>query len=503
MQIRTDKTGKLIVGALTFCTLLAYALYRVAGLPSAPARAEASSWSHGLFAVTNPARPQPATKPAAKATSGAGEVTLTAQLDRRAVLSGSDGELHVALELRANGAAAADAARKPTDALVLLDVSGSMSGKKLDDAKQALHRLIERLGPDDRFGLVTYESEAQLVVPLRSAGAGAVPEFHRVVDRLATGGGTNMSAGLDLALAQLRGQRRSGASARVLLLSDGHANEGDASPAGLAARVREVVQLDDVLSALGIGDDFNEDLMTSLADNGAGNFYYLSRVELLGRYFDAELRAAAQTVASALELRFAPAPGVQLVALAGYPIERGERSDTVRPGNLYAGQERKLWATLRVPTDTLRDLALGSFSLQYQQGAAARELEAPPLPTLACVADVTRFERSIDRASWEEYVAGEQYTKVQAALGKAVGEGDEADIDREQRAYEQNRSLAEKLGSTRVLRQLDALSTEAAAAKSEQKAPAAERSYNAKQKKSRALFKLRRDAYNDDPLLGL
>jgi Ca-activated chloride channel homolog len=484
MQLSRKQQSAAVVAALTFFTLTVYAVTRG---PGTPAR-------HAVH--TPPASPSALSV----TTSTVSDVTLEARLDRGALLRGSDGELHVALALRA-GTPPGLPPVQPTDALVVLDVSGSMMGQKLDYAKQALHQLIDRLSPQDRFALVTYDSEARLVTPLGTVADKT--RLHRTVDGLQVLGGTNMSAGLELALDQLSRRERAGRTARVLLLSDGHANEGDSSEAGLISRARKVVAQDDVLSAIGIGDDFNEDLMTALAERGAGNFYYLSQVGMLGRYFDAELRAASQTVASALELEFEPAPGVQLTELGGYPVERVGERYVVRPGNLVAGQERVLWATLRAPTATLGEVALGQFGVRFKAGQAPQHARTPELPRLACVGDGARFEAAIVRPVWEDYVTTEQYQKAQANLGRAVGEGSEADIVREQQAFEANRALASKLGSQRVLDQLAAMASKAESAKVAQKASPGERKYNAKQMKSRALFDRRKDAYNDDPSLSL
>jgi Ca-activated chloride channel family protein len=502
MKIWTNnKSGVAYVTLLTLMTLATYALCRQP-MRSARSLAKPEPTNDSLWRAEDSVWPMdPAPIPDDAVSESSRDVSLVAQVDRGTLLAGSDGDVHVALTLRASEATSELPTRRPSDVLVVLDVSGSMSGPKLAHAKQALHELIGRLSSEDRFGLVTYESQAHLLLPLTLADAPASARFHRVVDELTTAGGTNMSAGLDLALEEVKKQARSARGARVLLLSDGHANQGDSSQSGLSGRVRALTWLDDVVSTLGIGDDFNEDLMTSLAEAGTGNFYYLSRVEKLASYFDAELRAASQTVASAIELRFAPAAGVELLELSGYPIERAAKQVTVRPGNLIQGQERRLWATLRAPTEDLRDVALGKFSLRFKRGGTVFEAVAPPLPALACVADAARFEASIARPLWEEYVATEQYLKVQAKLGWAVAAGDSEDIERERQGYEQNRALAEKFGSTRVLDRLRAMALEAEEAKDEQESP--DWLQDSKQRKARALFERRRDAYNSDPMLGL
>jgi Ca-activated chloride channel family protein len=287
------------------------------------------------------------------------------------------------------------------------------------------------------------------------------------------------------------------------LLSDGHANEGDSSPVGLQQRARQIVRAEHVLTTLGIGDDFNEDLMTSLAEVGTGNFYYLSRIDTIGRFFDAEFRASTETVASAVELQFDAEPGTLVLDVSGYPIEQQGSRVRVRPGNLFAGQKRTLWVTLKVPSEQPGSIKLGQFSLDYKRDAQAYRASAPALPALTCVADEASFERGIDKEVWSAGVTRQQLQKSRLELGKAIGGGTAADVDRVTSSYEQNRNLATKLGARGVLDSLDALQSEAREAKAAQAAPAAARDFSAKQKKSAAVFELRSDAYKDDPRQGL
>ncbi|HEX4352983.1 MAG TPA: VWA domain-containing protein [Polyangiales bacterium] len=512
MNAKTKRIGLAVFAGFFLGTISVYAVDHDAHLrlgptpahaaeqrgPSAPPQltaADGPAWDP-LAADRDLARPKVLPPLAANP----GEVKLSARLDRNAVLVGSDGRLQVELTLTAPDSVRSDAPRHGNDVLVILDVSGSMSGQKLAYAKRALHQLIDRVGPRDRFGLITYESDAQLVLPLQAASDRSVARWHHAVDRLEARGGTNMSAGLDFALSQLSGGHH---SARVLLLSDGLANEGDSSPSGLAARARRIARSEDVLTTMGIGDDFNEDLMTSLAEIGTGNFYYLSRVEMIGRFFDAEFRASAETVAAALELHIELSSGSRVLSVSGYPIEQSSGAVTIRPGNLYAGQKRTLWVTLEMPVDRTGEVAPPHFSLTYKRDEYTHSVVADALPALRCVADRDSFEHAIDREVWERAITTDEFQRRQLALGKAIGEGDGADVDREVKSYAQNRALAEKLGSQRVLDSIDALDGAATRAKAAQAAPAAARSFEAKQRKAQATFGLRRDAYNDDPSAGM
>jgi Ca-activated chloride channel family protein len=484
----------MILAGLSLCTAGVYAAYR-----HAP---QTTSWPAPISAPKPAPAPTAPPLSAAVATLGQGEVKLSARLDRSAVLSGSDGIAHVELTLEAGTDGEAAQAHQPTDVLVVLDVSGSMSGQKLEYAKQALHQLIERVGPSDRFGLITYESSAGVMIPLAANSGGASARWHRQVDALDASGGTNIGEGLELGLEQLA-KREPGRNARVLLLSDGQATVGDTSLEGLRGRAQRYMRAEHVLSTLGIGDDFNEDVMTRIAETGTGNFYYLSKVALLGRFFDAELKAAGETVASALELRLDAAPDVKVLNVSGYELERSGGQALVRPGNLYAGQKRTLWVTLQLPTDRLRDLAVGRFVLRYKHRDAARELTTAELPQIACVADRELWKRSIDKSLWEQNLMTEQYQDAEMAVGRAVGSGDTAGIDAAVLRFSQNRQLAQELGSLKVLTKIDALEQQGGHAKGAAVAPAAQRSYEAKRMKSKAQFERRADAYNDNPLAGM
>ena len=102
-----------------------------------------------------------------------GSVRFTAQVDRSAVLAGGDGQVRVELVMGADGGETKGIQpRTPTDIVVVLDRSGSMSGSKLDDARRAVANLVEQLSPRDRFSLVTYESNAQIAIPFGYATRG-------------------------------------------------------------------------------------------------------------------------------------------------------------------------------------------------------------------------------------------------------------------------------------------------------------------------------------------
>lgn len=356
--------------------------------------------------------------------SGGGPVGLSARLDRSSVLQGSDGLVRMELVIRGEETGNVAEVRVPTDLVVVLDRSGSMGGEPIRHARGAVRELISQLGDGDRFSLIAYASGASTVIEMETADADARRRWRNVVSGIQPAGGTNMASGLDLATRAVARFRQPGRVPRVVLLSDGHANEGDHSYSGLLSRARRAVTGEYALSTVGVGQGFDEALMTGLADAGTGNFYYVQRSEELGEIFAAEFASARENVASALRMTIHPAPGVSVVDAAGYPLERSAGAVHFRPGALFAGQERRIWLSLRVPahevTGEESGLALGRFALAYRTGAGRGEVRLDESPVVAIVKSEEEFIANLDRDAWELAVVQEGLGELKQKVAEAV-----------------------------------------------------------------------------------
>lgn len=371
-----------------------------------------------------------------------GPVRFTARLDRSAVLAGEPGEVRMQLALAA--AAGGAGVRRPTDFYVVLDRSGSMEGEKIEHARAAVEHLVDQLGIDDRFALVSYASEARVDVPLEpmvlaTRAEWGASRWKRAVARIEAGGGTAMSLGLDLALEQAGARRPEGRAARLLLLSDGLANEGDFSPEGLAARARRAAAASLTVSTIGVGEDFNEVLMTDLADVGLGNYYYLPGAEQIAGVLAAELQATRETVAEEVEVALAPGPGVRVREVAGYPFaQRGDRV-VFSPGALFAGQERRVWVTLETPAGggaaAGHALRLATVEASYTSEGRRRVAALPAPLRVALVATPAEALAAIDREAWECAVVEEEYGKLQEEVAASVRAGKREDALRSIATY--------------------------------------------------------------------
>jgi Ca-activated chloride channel family protein len=316
--------------------------------------------------------------------------------------------------------------------------------------------IVAALGHADRFALVTYASDAETLVPLAPASASAKASWQRTVESIAAAGGTNMSAGLDTGLDMAMASRRGGRAARMILLSDGLANEGDASREGLEGRAQRAAHGELVLSAIGVGEDFDELLLGALADRGTGNFYYLSSAEVLSAVLAGELEAAQETVAASLEVVLEPRAGVEVMEAAGYPVARDGGRVSFRPGSLFAGQTRSLWITYAVDNRAPGVHSLGTVELAYRDAGGNRRALSWERPfEVACVADRDRFVASVDKGTWERGVIQERYGKLRQEVSRYLKEGRRDEALREIQAYKtENAALSRELASPAVVQNM-------------------------------------------------
>ena len=354
-----------------------------------------------------------------------GPVSFTGTLDRTAVLRGHDGRVRIELVMAAAPDERAPSVRRPTDVVIILDRSGSMDGAKIEHARAAVRELLAQLGPQDRFALVTYSDSATLTVPLSRVDDRARSAWNDVIAGIQANGSTNMSSGLDLGIDVIeRGRGRDTERVpHVVLISDGLANQGDPSPEGLTHRARRAALGEYMLSTVGVGTDFNEYLMTAIADAGTGNYYYLRDTENLATVFAREFDAARATVAAGLAVQIEPAPGVQVLDAGGYPLEQTDNATVFRPGSLFARQERRIWVTLAAPQYAVGEYDLGRFSLSYGDGGERTTLQLSDVPRIACVDSEEQYYSSVDVGAWGRSIVVDAYNKMQEEVARDVQAG--------------------------------------------------------------------------------
>ncbi|MEM8735522.1 MAG: von Willebrand factor type A domain-containing protein, partial [Planctomycetota bacterium] len=164
---------------------------------------------------------------------------------------------------------------KPLSLTLLLDNSGSMERPdRRATVQRAFAMLASQLGSSDVVTLISFANQPRLLADRVSGDKAA--ELVEKVQNLPSEGGTNLEAALQLAFAKAQEQKIQGSQNRVVLLTDGAVNLGDADPERLANIVLEMREADIAFDAAGISaQDLNDDVLETLTRNGDGRYYLL------------------------------------------------------------------------------------------------------------------------------------------------------------------------------------------------------------------------------------
>lgn len=168
----------------------------------------------------------------------------------------------------------------PRDVTLVLDVSGSMSGVKIRQARSAGKQVLATLDPGDRFRLIDFSTDVRT---FRDGFARVTPENveagSRYLESLDASGSTNISGALDTAL---EGDTPSGRLGLVLFVTDGAPTIGERNPDAIAARVSRL-RRDRRIFSFGVGADLNVALVERLAIEGRGTAHFVRPEESVER----------------------------------------------------------------------------------------------------------------------------------------------------------------------------------------------------------------------------
>jgi Ca-activated chloride channel homolog len=248
--------------------------------------------------------------------------------------------------------------RAPLSMAIVLDTSGSMEGDKIDEAKDAVIRLVRDMRDDDEVAFVRYSDEAEVVQSL--ARVGLVREsLVSQIRGIRASGGTAIPRGLSAALNQLDMASRSRVR-RVVLASDGL----DSTRAAAESLASSGIERGISVSSMGIGLDFDEGYMGGVARAGHGNFAFVKDASALAGFLKRELVETATTTVENATVQLDLPPGVRFVRATGADVQSvSGNTVTLRLGSMFAGDERSAVVEL--------DASLGLSDVQRIRGSAA------------------------------------------------------------------------------------------------------------------------------------
>ena len=277
--------------------------------------------------------------------------TFTARTDRSLVRAHARSTRHVLLQLAAPMKRAAKAPKRPpVNVAFVLDRSGSMAGTKLALAKYAVERALNGLAPKDRFAVVTYDEQVETVVgSCLATPANKTKAMLRLQDVDARGS-TDLHGGWTAGAEALKAHLSADGVNRCLLLTDGLANVGLTDAPALASFGADLRASGIGTTTFGVGQDFDETLLTAIADAGGGHFYFIERPEQIPDYMTSELGELLDTVARAVTVEVTHAPELEVEALSPVAAAIGIPGVLrLLIGDLVVGQKVEVVLRVRFP----------------------------------------------------------------------------------------------------------------------------------------------------------
>ncbi|KAF0914860.1 hypothetical protein E2562_032784 [Oryza meyeriana var. granulata] len=379
-------------------------------------------------------------------------------------------------------AAEATAARAPLDLVTVLDVSGSMTGYKITLLKRAMRFVIDKLGPGDRLGIVSFSDDARQVIRLTRMSDDGKASAKRAVESLAAGGCTDILKGLIEAAKVLDGRRYRNAVASIILLSDGQdtnnlngwgtsKNYSVLTPPSFKRSGDRCLPV----HTLGFGTDHDAAAMHTIAEETGGTFSFIENQAVVQDAF-------AQCIGGLLSVTVQEArisitcshPGVRvrLIRSGRYEslVDADGRAASLDVGELYADEERRFLVFVDVPaagaeedvTDLIKVSCTYRDTSSRQSVVVAGEVAVAVVQRPVKVATNTEPSMEVERERFR-VKATEDIAAAQEAAERGAHAAAKAILDRRQEALARSApGLAGDARCAALLSELRELSTRVA-----------------------------------------
>lgn len=302
-----------------------------------------------------------------------------------------------------------DASHRPAHQIkkalsLVIDTSGSMSGRKIEAARDTAEEIVRGLSSRDVFGLYKFDTNPAIVFsPAALSGRNRRAAFDSIRE-LYPAGNTNMYGGLALGLGGLSQRVAARADVRrVILISDGLANIGPSTADDFYALGSRSIRDDVQITSIGVGHDYDESTLNALAIASSGRMYHADKSEDLADLVAHELALFDRTFATGAYIDVQPGPCVEFLDVDGGNADRSGRGFRVPLGTLHHTQKRELSIRVRVRDDWQGDHCdAANATFGYRNDDAAES--------------VTRKHASFSRAADEMDVERSRNDRVTAIL---------------------------------------------------------------------------------------
>lgn len=332
----------------------------------------------------------------AESAPSAAAVKLNAELGQSVLPVGTSGKIYLRLSLKGLPIATRKE-RPPVNVALVLDRSGSMKGARIASAKAAANAALERLSARDLVSVVAYNHEVDVLQPSAPRGDGHA--LNGKIEKLTAEGRTALHAGVASGATQVERNLDEMRVNRVILLSDGMANVGPSSPRELGELGRKLGAKGISVSTIGLGLDYNEDLMQRLAAASDGNHAFVEDPEDLSTIFASEFGDALSITAKDIEIMIECRIGFKPVRVLGREAQIEGNRIRLKLNQLQGANERYFIVELEQPeVRTPGDAQVASISVDYLDLSSGDRRQAEATATARYSASKEEADKSINKA---------------------------------------------------------------------------------------------------------
>ena len=273
-------------------------------------------------------------------------MTIKPELSTPTMLAGKPGTAYLRVALTGNAMPATDK-RPAVNIAFVIDKSGSMQGEKIERAKTAVRMAIEKLRAQDIVSVVAYDSDVRVIVP--ATRLNDKEAVYAAIDALTADQSTALFAGVSKGAAEIRKFLAKEQVNRIVLMSDGLANVGPSSPGELAELGKSLGRDGIVVSTIGLGMDYNEDLMSKLASASDGNHMFAEQASDLEAAFAKEFGDVLSVAAQEIKIDIRCDEGIRPVRILGRDGAIEGQVAHVKLNQVYAEQMKYVVLEVEIP----------------------------------------------------------------------------------------------------------------------------------------------------------
>jgi Ca-activated chloride channel family protein len=245
----------------------------------------------------------------------------------------------------------------------VLDRSGSMGGQKFVLARTAVDHALQLLRDDDRFSVVVYDDQIDVVAESAQATPSACRHARQRLESIQPRASTDLCGGWLAGCEEVAKYLDEGSMGRCLLLTDHEA---------IVSHVRELRRRGVVTSTFGVGADFDERLLQQMADAGGGHFYFIEKPVQISDFLTSELGETLEIVASGVKLTIETAAGQHATLLSQFPSLQSAQGLSIELGDLVSGQQTAVVTQFEFAPDAEGAITHATFTLSSSDGRVSQ-----------------------------------------------------------------------------------------------------------------------------------